>query len=89
MAAVVDEGTGVYLKTSKVRTFTLLDSVSHTHFLPPLWYAHVVLTSIPNREIAAGLGRLGIKLFMLCSCSAVSGQGPWLSLAFVSLHLPD
>lgn len=33
MAAVLDEGTGVYLKNSKVRAFSLLDSVTHT--LPP------------------------------------------------------
>lgn len=79
---IVDLDTGVYFRTREISTLTLRVLIC---FFLPQHYVPYVLTSIPCREVTAGLGKLGRELgwFLLCHCcqhwpsTSLTGQGPW------------
>lgn len=89
MQPIVDLDTRVYFRTREISALTLRVLIC---FFLPQHYVPYVLTSLPCREVTAGLGKLGRELgwFLLCHCcqcwpsTSVTGQGPW---PFPSIYL--
>lgn len=88
----VDEGAGVYLRTSRIRLPSLV--ISHTHLLWPSPVLRYVSLDFPSQQGDDGCSGKSPKLcwLMRCSCSQwpvsdVTGQGLWASSASASTHL--
>lgn len=83
---LVDLDAGIYLKTTEIRAFTLLD-ISHTCYLPSWHYICQVSTSLPAVRLLLAQDAWAESHVGLC-CASARNYPTWASAAKVPVHLP-